>query len=842
MVHDPQSSQLPEDWREQVGRAYLTFGVDSLLEAEDTELGLRSFLRGAQEYWTTARRSAKAKKQLRDPESKEWIEQRAGIPSRQARADIGIVDELDIPDEDLKRSPRKFRLPQLNPGLRKQSEAIKDEHGPVRDVRGRAFRRERIKSVIPQHVLDRIHARRTEEGLEPFMEPDGPWEKNGADLRNLSEDVVAQMLERLAIAKKADPRAAGSIEEMTANIIDAFKAAAPDEAAFGEEWYATAAQEVLDLAEEFGVDPHVVAALVASTSPRTEWEMNLAAAYVALSSLMPDRSPAITDEFLNTRMTYDLDLEGNPLKPGQKPPTGLEYILATEGIRDSFKAKHPKHADKVDEINPATGRKRSRWVETETDEEYEQRISDMILDTLYGKNPDGSPVQIYQIRNQKLRSALMDINNRVLAEEQAKLLPAHMRRPGMGLLVPKISSDGHTQYERLRGFSRILATNYAGIDRLFGYEELSPLIQHLPQGWSGLPTNDVDMYHRINETLGGHKTRSFYNNIITHGKSDFATIDVHALRAALMGKAATQAKVSVPGAEKLLENEKFKKPDPLPDDATPEEKAERAAELARQDAIRAQAKDDMRNGVYAVVNEAFRQATEQINAERAEEGLPPLSPAQVQAVAWIASRPESIGADFMNMALQERDPSRAAARVLPQVPAGQRELVMQVIGGSRSLGDARRNLVIAGIDPDNVLPLDEVGADRFVRANAARKSLLDEFQTLKQFDTMNLGAGHLATAAWLTNKFDSDEEVAERLRNIYADKKGNKPNFKPADAALIREMLTDKYTRGELLGDAGKEGIQSRLDAYNEERRQNGIYSPLTYDQFLEFLRNSDYQ
>jgi hypothetical protein len=843
MVHDP---QLPEDWAERVGRAYLTFGVESLLEKQDTELGLRSFFRGAQDYWTTDKRRRKAKGQRRNEEG-EWAEERGvDLPDVKARASTAPreeVDEIDLPDEPAKK---RFRLPQINPGLSKRSEAIKGEHGgPAKNVRGEAFRRDRIESVIPKHVLDELNAKRAEEGLEPFMVPDGPWEGNGADLRNLSDDVVKEMLERLRVGKLTDPQAAGSIEEMTANIVDAFKAASGHEADYGEEWYARAAEAVLKLAEDYEVDPHVVAALVASTSPRTEWEGNLVAARVALESLMPEKSPHVTKKFLDTRMTYDTGLDGKPLALDEngnrlKPPTGKDYILAREGVRASFKKKHPQHAVQSDKVDPKTGKR--KWIPTESDEDYEKRIDDAIMEVLNTKNPDGTPMQIYQIRDQKLRAALMDINNRVLAENQV-LPEGFERRPGMGYQYPKISSDGHVQQDRLRGFAKILSGNHSAIDRLFGYDDLDPLQHHLPKGWSGIPEDKVDLYHRINETLGGHKTRSFYNNIITGGQSDFATIDVHALRAALLGKAATRSGVAVPKAEELLENPKFEQLPKLPASATPAERAERAAENARRKTLQKQWKDEKRNGVYAVVNEAFRQATEQINAERAKEGKPPLSPAQVQAVAWVASRPESVGADFSNMAMQERDPDKVAARVLPGVKPEHRDRALELVGAARTLPAARRNLKIAGIDPDKFLPNNEVGEARFKAASAAAKPMLDEFNKFrKQPGTMNLNVGQLATAAWLTNKFD-DNEVAERMRETFKDKRGVKPKFTAADARVVREMMFDRHTKDELIAGGGKKGIQSRLDAYNAERRKNGIYAdPLTYDQFLKFLKTGDYE
>ena len=119
----------------------------------------------------------------------------------------------------------------------------------------------------------------------------------------------------------------------------------------------------------------------------------------------------------------------------------------------------------------------------------------------------------------------------------------------------------------------------------------------------------------ITEQLGGHKTRSFYNAIVTAGETDSVTIDVHALDAAIMGYDSTvsgnKAKniYGVDPAKVLSEGLN-----------TPESGS---------------------TGTYALFAEGFRQATRTINEGRASRNESPLTAAQVQAIAWIATLPRA---------------------------------------------------------------------------------------------------------------------------------------------------------------------------------------------------------
>ena len=124
---------------------------------------------------------------------------------------------------------------------------------------------------------------------------------------------------------------------------------------------------------------------------------------------------------------------------------------------------------------------------------------------------------------------------------------------------------------------------------------------------------DRDPMRVISEELGGHKTRSFYNGIVTAGMTRSVTIDVHALDAAIIGFHAT---VSGGKAKKVY-----------------------GVDPAKVLSDGLSSPDHGSKGTYALFAEGFRRATDQVNVGRATRGLPPLTPTQVQAIAWIATLP-----------------------------------------------------------------------------------------------------------------------------------------------------------------------------------------------------------
>lgn len=117
----------------------------------------------------------------------------------------------------------------------------------------------------------------------------------------------------------------------------------------------------------------------------------------------------------------------------------------------------------------------------------------------------------------------------------------------------------------------------------------------------------------ISEQLGGHKTRSFYNAIITAGETNSVTIDVHALDAAILGY---QSTVSGTKAKQVYGV------DP--------------AVILNSGLVNP---NHGSKGTYALFAEGFRQATRTVNRDRAARNQSPLTVAQVQAIAWVATLP-----------------------------------------------------------------------------------------------------------------------------------------------------------------------------------------------------------
>jgi len=121
----------------------------------------------------------------------------------------------------------------------------------------------------------------------------------------------------------------------------------------------------------------------------------------------------------------------------------------------------------------------------------------------------------------------------------------------------------------------------------------------------------------VSANLNGHKVRSFYNDIMTGGHHGSVTIDAHALDAAIIGATSTRS-------GKKAKNEHGVDPAKVLDGAVP-------------GAPRGSLKKHGAQGTYALFAEGFRRATTRVNRQRALQGLPPLDPPQVQAIAWIAT-------------------------------------------------------------------------------------------------------------------------------------------------------------------------------------------------------------
>lgn len=180
-----------------------------------------------------------------------------------------------------------------------------------------------------------------------------------------------------------------------------------------------------------------------------------------------------------------------------------------------------------------------------------------------------------------------------------------------------------------RSFHKVGDTEaLAGANKVLGSEKIKPgqryrdlsdrqlavLVgneNHLPvQGYDG-PTKGVAIARandpsRINEQLNGAKVRSFYNNISNPGHDGDVTIDRHMLKAMAMGTHRGQMQV-----DRAIHI----------DDHT--------ASITSSPSVRTG-----HVGVYAIGADAVRNVTVKVNAQRAEQGLPPYKAHQVQAIIW----------------------------------------------------------------------------------------------------------------------------------------------------------------------------------------------------------------
>lgn len=791
----------------------------------------KRFIDAGQRYWTTARRSAKAKKQLRHWKTKKWIKSRLNFDfpefdgETRARTDTGVervddLDAIDIPAADQGFGPDY----EINPGLVKKDDPHKETR---RVVRGTTEDGSPVEEEVVRNVLD-VHRKpykRTKviPSPRPVLSGEGlrVWINNGADWDTWDEATRAKVLQRFLDFREWDPGSAGSLDEMVANVVDAFDAASPLEARYGERWYDDAAEAAGKLATAYGVPPQFASAVIAATSPRTNWDFNVAAAKLVFESLMPDKSPDITNNFLNIRMRYDKDLSGKKLEKNKDTgeyenwPNGWDYILNDKNVRREFERVNQKE-------------------DNETVNDYNNRITGLIRSTLQQSNPDGTPLKLYQFRSRAIRNALMDINNRHLGNKEHP-----DARPGMGLLVPTRTADGFLNTNTLNAFPGILEGNTATIDRLFGYDQLHPKTTILPKEWDG--TEDItdieSLLQRIETSLAGHKVRSFYNNIVTRGQSDFATIDVHALRAALSGKAATRAGLQVPGQEELLDDTDDKDP------------------------------DQARIGAYGAVNEAFRRAAAIINERRKTQGLPPLSVAQVQATAWIASRPESIAGQMAAVAMDVRDTDTTLARLLPDVPLPKRETAWALIAKMRQYEPVR--FLAAGIDPSTIDEPTFNEAKKIIKQtrnpftnklSPGFISIVDQYKAGTAQGTIGRTAGQMNTLAWLLHQAGdgpgTDEQIVEKVRKMFSrvqkdEKTGETVNidapFTLQDLMLAKQILGGRYmfppdmTKSDLLNGPAGDRVAAALERVNRKRRANGVPADLTIEDFIQYIQEGDY-
>lgn len=112
----------------------------------------------------------------------------------------------------------------------------------------------------------------------------------------------------------------------------------------------------------------------------------------------------------------------------------------------------------------------------------------------------------------------------------------------------------------------------------------------------------------ISGELGGHKIRSFYNNILTSAKADGpVTIDSHAFDIAILGGASQHGKAHVTDAQKMV--------------------------LTNWAVV----SEGVKGLGYAPVAEAYRRATVTVNSQRKAAGLVPLTVGEVQAVSWMTT-------------------------------------------------------------------------------------------------------------------------------------------------------------------------------------------------------------
>lgn len=167
-----ENHRLPSGWADQILRAYQVFSVDSGPPID--RFGIMDFIR----HWTPEKRSAKAKRQLRHPETKRWVKERGS---------------LDLPHMEVSRASLNSPAPTGFPSAPAEAELA-----DVQPLSGQAAREALeaagFKNQSPgykyQNLIDSFadtHAVFTRDGKSFVVVPKptrGDWDR----LRELQED------------------------------------------------------------------------------------------------------------------------------------------------------------------------------------------------------------------------------------------------------------------------------------------------------------------------------------------------------------------------------------------------------------------------------------------------------------------------------------------------------------------------------------------------------------------------------------------------------------------------------------------------------------------------------
>jgi hypothetical protein len=634
--------------------------------------------------------------------------------------------------------------------------------------------------------------------------PDGP--RNGANYRSLRGRTTTKLVADLVTYAQGIGSDVRTIQDMVRNVSDSVRSASRREREHGLQWYSKARDYARDLGKDRASDYnwHLNAAVVAATSPKTRWEANQVAADLVQRSFDPNLSPAIDDTFLGTKVRV------------RGKTQSARAMLQTDPALKRAMAKKlgldPKKLSTAQRTRVSVATK--KFVE-------EQLAVDL---------PDGTRPQLYQYADESFRNALINAHNRVIGQQQQ--LDANVPKSkldGMGMRYRYVTTDGQTiTAGPQKKFAGIMRTQMTAVNGIYNYRS-TPVDAGavlMPDGFDPVPRTDDAVYENINDALNGHKTRSFYNNIVTGGESELSTtIDTHMLDAMILGVLASRSGVFAPGKADFLGGG-----------------GDSAAEG--------------RTGRYPLFQETMRQAVEALIGEVSDAEW---TMAKVQAVSWVTTLQGGESAWLVNTTLTTHDPVSAMRRAVGEGHDADAEAVVDAFHNTRGYGQANARLKEAGVD------------FRYTRESysAMGRALRDpwvHFNEGKSTDTtVHLNATNYAAAAHLASRSASAGEAKRAIDSLFFNEKIEKkrkkhekasadvpeaerpqftekqPEISLEDAQRLREISQGMMTLDQILQESHLEYRRKILEAYRRRRHAMGINdaTPLSMDELDEVLRNA---
>jgi hypothetical protein len=580
---------------------------------------------------------------------------------------------------------------------------------------------------------------------------------------------------------------AKTLKGMRDNLLASLGVASPGELKYGMEWYAQARDFARRMGPGTGTERgwHLNAAVIAGTSPKTRWEANMVVADLVTSSLDPETSPTIDDAFLDTEV----------LSKGAKKSVRDALAEDTNVIKEVA-----SRLDLPSDVNPSKA-----------------QVAAFLEEQFGARTADGGRPQLYQFASSGMRTALINAHSRVL-QRREEAESGTGKFTGKGLTYTPMTSDGYPTNAK-KHVNGVMSTQMSAVNGIYNYRgnEVDGVL--MPEGFDPLPRTDEELYSNISRGLGGHKTRSFYNNIVTGGDSEHSvTIDTHMLDAMILGVPATRSGVFAAGKTEFLDQ--------------------------------GQSAAEGRNGTYPIFQEATRMALSSLG-----EGW---SMARAQAVSWLTTLSSSESSWVVNRGLSMHDPAAVVRNVLGAGHVPDADAIVEVRRTVKGYRKANTELDLRGVG-------FQFTADTYKDLGSALKDPWTQFNAGRTEDTtVSLTGGNYAGAAYIAATQRNDKIAREMIEGLFvkADKPGSdtaddgaedsedspgtqkkkkkpQPKISLADVRSLRRIGQQMVSLDRIL-EPQYAGVRRRiLDDYAAYRKSLGVPATMTQADIDDILRRA---